>query len=83
MILLATEEKGGKLSEQVNLTENTPKFPYSKKKILGTKISNNHKSTEITEEMTEAVVWRCSVQKAFLEISQFHRKTPVPEPVFQ
>ena len=28
---------------------------------------------------SEAVVQRCSVKKMFLEISQIHRKTPVPE----
>ena len=28
---------------------------------------------------TEAVVWRCSVQKVLSKISQNHRKTPVPE----
>ena len=27
---------------------------------------------------SEAVVWRCSIKKLFLEI--LHRKTPVPEP---
>ena len=30
----------------------------------------------------EAVVQRCSVKKVFLEISQSHRKTPVPETLF-
>ena len=28
---------------------------------------------------TDAVVWRCSVEKVFLEISKIHRKTPVPQ----
>ena len=32
--------------------------------------------------MTEAVVRRCSVKKLFLKISQIHRKTPVPESLF-
>ena len=31
---------------------------------------------------TEAVALRCSVKKVFLEISQIHRKTPVPESLF-
>ena len=30
----------------------------------------------------EAVAWRCPVKKVFLEISQIHRETPVPEPLF-
>ena len=31
---------------------------------------------------SEAIVQRCSVKKAFLEISQIHRKTLVPESLF-
>ena len=31
---------------------------------------------------TEAVARRCSLKKVLLEISQIHRKTPVPEPLF-
>ena len=30
----------------------------------------------------EAVVQRCSIKKVFLEILQIHRKTPVPESLF-
>ena len=32
---------------------------------------------------TEAVSQRCSIKKVFLEISQTHRKTPVPESLFK
>ena len=31
---------------------------------------------------SEAVARRCSVKKVFLEMSQIHRKTPVPESLF-
>ena len=31
---------------------------------------------------SEAVVQRCSVKEIFIEISQIHRKTPVPESLF-
>ena len=34
------------------------------------------------ELKAEAVVRRCSVKKGFLQISQIHRKTPVPESFF-
>ena len=34
------------------------------------------------EHFSEAVAQRCSVKKVFLEISQLHRKTPVPESLF-
>ena len=30
----------------------------------------------------QAVVWKCSTEKLFLEISQIHRKAPVPESLF-
>ena len=30
----------------------------------------------------EAVAHRCSVKKVFLKISKIHRKTPVPESLF-
>ena len=32
--------------------------------------------------ITDAVAQRCSVTKVFLKISQIHRKTHVPEPLF-
>ena len=32
---------------------------------------------------TEAVSQRCSIKKVFLEISQIHRETPVPESLFK
>ena len=32
---------------------------------------------------TEVVSQRCSVKKMFLQISQIHRKTPAPEPLFK
>ena len=31
---------------------------------------------------TEAVSWRCSAKKVFLEILKSHMKTPVPESLF-
>ena len=31
---------------------------------------------------TEAVVQRCSVKNAFIEIGKIHRKTPVPDSLF-
>ena len=34
------------------------------------------------ELKADAVVRRCSVKKGFLQISQIHRKTPVPESFF-
>ena len=32
--------------------------------------------------LSEKVVQRCSVKKVFIEISEIHRKTPVPEPLY-
>ena len=33
-------------------------------------------------QIVEAVAQRCSVKKVFVEISQIHRKAPVPESLF-
>ena len=33
-------------------------------------------------QIVEAVAQRCSVKKVFIEISQIHRKAPVPESLF-
>ena len=31
---------------------------------------------------SEAIVWRCSVEKLFLKFHRIHRKTPVPDSFF-
>ena len=41
-----------------------------------------HPNEMKVEKITEAVAQTCSVKKVFLEISQIHRKTPVPESLF-
>ena len=37
---------------------------------------------EIIKKSSEAVARRCSVENVFLEVSQIHRKAPVPESLF-
>ena len=41
-----------------------------------------YKNIRVGCEMSETVAQGCSVKKVFLEISQIHRKTPVPETLF-
>ena len=39
-------------------------------------------SKYMMEPFSEAVAQRCSVKEVLIEISHFHRKTPVPETLF-
>ena len=73
----------------------TPDVEFSKtKKIQGKKYKHNRKFDEKAIEdhsfenvwssegkilQREAVVQSCSVKKMFIEITQIHRKTPVPK----
>ena len=36
----------------------------------------------ISHQVSEAVVRRCSVERVFLRFHKIHRKTPVSEPLF-
>ena len=60
------------------------KPPKTFEKYLNLLISTCHIFSRCQASSSpEAVVWRCSVKKVFLEISQNSQKTRVPETLFQ